>query len=502
MKQALRIEANDNVAIASESLVKGENISVNGITQPIVSQNDIPIGHKMALTDIAAGEYIIKYGIPIAQATADIRPGDWVHTHNVKDVTESLCNRYVEEFKKNPPESGYKTLSVECSDRTFMAYPRSNGTVGIRNYVLVVATVHCSGAVAKRIATITGTAPLIHDFGCGEGELQSKQTRTCLTEICRHPNIYGVLFVGLGCEQIKAKEMAEELRAFGRRAEYLIIQDEGGPEETVKKGVDLVAKLKKEAAEEKRVPCPISKLTVGVQCGSSDWTTAISGNTTLGAAVDSLTKCGATVLMSEIGGLPGSDHILAMNAVSKEVALDIIGACEKTRAAQIRRTGKTIEETNPTPGNKDGGITTLVEKSTGNIKKAGSSPIQGVLHLYDKPASPGGIWLVDPQCSGLESVTIMGMALSGAQLLLFTTGRGTPVGNIMIPVYRLTGNPKSFEQFPSMIDFNAGKVLLGTDMAVVAKELYEETVKVAEGQLTCTERNADFEYMMLHPEVE
>lgn len=383
--------------------------------------------------------------------------------------------------------------------KTILAYPRKEG-FGIRNYVLVLSTVHCANTVAQQIAAATDAHVITHDVGCGEGRVQQPQTFQCLLHAGLSPNVFGVLVVGLGCEQIKGAELRDRFLEAGKQAAFLSIQAEGGPEQTRQKGIAIVKEMMAAADRLERVPCPMDQLRIGIQCGGSDWTTALTGNVTLGEAVDRLIADGAAVMMSEVGGLPGSEHLLAQQAASYEVGLQIIDVCDANRARYFARNGHTIEETNPTPGNKEGGITTLVEKSTGNIKKAGHNPLQGVLGLYERPPHTG-LWIIDHKCSGLESVTINAFALAGAHMMLFTTGRGTPVGSALLPLLRLTGNPESYRALPSMLDFNAGVVIEGTPLEKAGEDLYQMALEVLEGKrLTKTEINGNREFFMMHPE--
>ncbi len=384
-------------------------------------------------------------------------------------------------------------------EKTILAYQRKNG-FGIRNYVLVISTVHCANTVAQQIAIATDAHVITHDVGCGEGKTRHPQTVECLLHAGMAPNVFAVLLVGLGCEQIKGQELKKRMQADGKRVEYLGIQEEGGPAQTREKGIAIVKEMMQQAQQQERVPCPMSGLRIGIQCGGSDWTTALTGNVTLGVTVDHLIADGAAVMMSEVGGLPGSEHLLAQQAASYEVGLQIIDVCDANRARYFARNGHTIEETNPTPGNKEGGITTLVEKSTGNIKKAGHNPLQGVLDLYEQPPH-SGLWIIDHKCEGLESVTINAFALAGAHMMLFTTGRGTPVGSALLPLLRLTGNPESYRALPSMLDFNAGVVIEGQSIEQAGKDLYDMALEVIEGKrLTKTEINGNREFFMMHPE--
>ena len=281
---------------------------------------------------------------------------------------------------------------------SLQAFPRADGSVGIRNIVLVVSTVTCANTVVNHIAWKTGAVPLTHERGCVEGEQSFRRTMLSLTTFAKHPNVSGVLIVGLGCEQIRTLDLQVAIGG-GKPVHAILIQEEGGSVEAEARGCELVREMQRAAQDLERQPCPLSGLVVGVQCGGSDWTTAIAGNTVIGAMTDLVIAAGGSVLMSEVPGIPGCEHIVASRAVSREAGEQILGMVDELRAEFLRAHGQPIEAVNPTPGNKAGGITTLVEKAMGNIKKMGTSPVQGVLKLGERPPHPG-LWIVDNRANG------------------------------------------------------------------------------------------------------
>ncbi len=345
-------------------------------------------------------------------------------------------------------------------NREFLGYRRSNGQIGIRNYIVVISTVACSNSAAQKIAQLTNTIPITHELGCVESEEDYQRTVLSLTRAGQHSNVGGVLVVGNGCEQVSAEDVARNIASTGKPVEYVLIQEEGGMPETIAKGITLVKHIQEVVMAQKRVPCSVRDLIVAVQCGGSDWTTALSGNTTLGSMTDLIVNGGGTVFMSEVGGLPGSERILSERAVNREVALEILKMVEELRAEYKSRYGQNIEEVNPTPGNKAGGITTLVEKSMGNIKKAGTVPVQGLLKLGDSASDPG-LWIIDCRVQGPDTFTLSAFAVQGAHITVFNTGRGTPAGSAIMPVIKVTGNPNTYKKLNSIIDFNAGNVIEG-----------------------------------------
>ena len=380
--------------------------------------------------------------------------------------------------------------------RTFMGYERKNGEVGIRNYILILSMVHCANTAALKISLASGAQVITHDHGCAEFADGHAETVQGLLGAALNPNVYGVLLVGLGCEQTDHEALAEEIRKAGKPALYVGIQDAGGMAKAVQEGTRLVKGLQEEAARETRKPFPISRLVLGVQCGGSDWTTALSGNITIGEMTDLLVREGGSVIISEVGGFPGSEHILAGRAVSREVGLEILDMCDSLRKDYVEKHGQTIEEVNPTPGNKAGGITTLVEKSMGNVKKMGKkSLIQGLLYKGEHVPHEG-LWMLDLRAPVIDGNVTSGFAMAGAHMNVFSTGRGSGLGNAVMPLLKLTGNPARYAELPDLFDFNAGVVLQNTSAEEAGKALLEKVIAVASGEETRSEINEAFEFII------
>jgi altronate dehydratase len=375
---------------------------------------------------------------------------------------------------------------------TFNGFIRSDGRAGTRNHVLVLSTVSCCNAVVRQIIAGSQARSILNNGGCAEADSDIAQERLALTRVGQHPNVAGVLVVGLGCEPIPADEIAHEISK-STPVERLNIQDEGGVANTVLRGREIVERYQKSALQQERVPCEMSKLVMSVHCGGSDWTTALAGNTALGAATDLLIQSGGSVIMSGLEGLPGSEHVLAQRAVDHETGLRILDMVAELRNEFEAQYGQSIEKVNPTPGNKVGGITTLVEKSTGNIRKIGTATIQGILMPGETIPRPG-VWLVDSRSKGPDAVPLSVAAIQGAQVALFSTGRGTPIGSPVIPVIKVTGNPSTYDLMPDMIDFNAGIVMQGTSVESAGKMLYQRVMEVASGQQTRAEMNYQYEF--------
>ena len=377
--------------------------------------------------------------------------------------------------------------------REILAYRRPDGRVGLRNHVVVISMVSCSNTVVSRIAQATGAIPITHELGCAEFEINHRRTKLALISAGTNPNVYGALLVGLGCEQTSMADVKKAIESAGKPVEGILIQQEGGSPEAEARGIGIVKKFQAEAEAQERVPCGADGLVVGVQCGGSDWTTAVAGNTVIGAMADLVIENGGSILMSEVMGFPGSEHIVAANAVNREVGLQLLDMVADLRAEYVELYGQTIEEVNPTPGNKAGGITTLVEKSMGNVKKMGNSPVQGVLRLGDPIPHPG-LWVVDNRAQGPDPFNVTGFAIQGANVTVFSSGRGSPVGCAVMPVVKITGNPATFGKLQSITDFNAGVVVEGAPIPETGAALYELVLETAGGRLTKSELNGDVEY--------
>jgi altronate dehydratase large subunit len=379
---------------------------------------------------------------------------------------------------------------------TFNGYERANGEVGIRNYVLVLSMVNCANTAAQQISWKTGAQVITHEAGCAEFSKNHARTRLGLLSAALNPNVYAVVLVGLGCEQTDHVSMMEEIRAAGKPADYVGIQEERSLRKAVEKGVGLVEAFQREAAMQERKPFPVSRLVLGVQCGGSDWTTALSGNITIGAMTDLIVDAGGSVIISEVNGFPGSEHIIAERAVSPEVGLAVIQMCDELREEHFALHGQTIEEVNPTPGNKAGGISTLVEKSMGNVKKMGvTSKLQGLIYAGQHVPHPG-LWMLDLRAPIIDGNVTSGFAMAGAHMNVFSTGRGSPLGNAVMPVLKLTGNPVSYAEMGEFLDFNAGVVLEGVPASEAGQALLEKVVSVASGELTRSEINGNFEFII------
>lgn len=367
----------------------------------------------------------------------------------------------------------------------FMGFRRKNGKIGIRNHVLIFPTVICASAVAQMISReIPEAVCVTHQHGCGHlGEEKEHMARTMIG-FCTNPNIAGVLLVGLGCELLTSNLMKEELRKREQLVESVCIQELGGTTKAVKKGAELAGRLLGYTADIKRESSSVSELTVGTHCGGSDTMSGLTANPALGFACDLLVKDGGTVILSETPEMLGTEHILerraANNAVAKRIR-DITKASED----KINTMGVDIRGTEPSPGNIAGGLTTLEEKALGSIRKGGTTTIKEVIDFAQKPCEKGLIIMDGP---AHDVVSNIGMIASGAQLIIFTTGRGTPIGTPGAPVIKISSNSRIYDYMGDNIDINAGTIMDGDEtIQDVGEKIFQEMTKVASGKKTRSE---------------
>jgi len=361
---------------------------------------------------------------------------------------------------------------------------RPDGKVGFRNHFLVIPTVICATKTAEEIASNFPNVVYLHNqHGCNHMKDDERKVVNVLKGMALNPNVAGVLFVGLGCETVPTRQIFESVRESGKPAECLIIQEEGGTLRTIEKGVRTLQKMMEEY-ETKQVEVDLSAVTVAIECGGSDTTSGIASNPVVGYVADRLVDMGATVVFSETTEIIGAEHILARRAVNEEVAkklLELVSRCEKNALAG----GEDIRGVNPTPGNIRGGLTTLEEKSLGAIYKAGTRPIKGVLE-YAESIPAGGLYFMDSPGHDVESIT--GMVAGGAQIVLFTTGRGTPTGCPIAPVIKITANARTYSRMSDNIDVDVSDVLEGKlTIQQAGERLFAKLIEVLNGKLTKSE---------------
>ena len=443
----IKINPNDNVIVTLRPFSKGEVI--DGVTL----LNDIPQAHKVAICDIKQGENIIKYGCPIGHASKDIKCGEHVHVHNVKTNLSDVFNY---DFKPN-----YVDFDAPKYDRTIEVYERKNGDVGIRNELWIVQTVGCVSGQARLIidnfkanndiSAIDGVYTFNHPFGCSQMGDDHEMTKKFLQNITKHPNAGGVLVLGLGCENNQIKAFKETLGEYdSERVKFLVCQE---VEDEVLEGTKILEELYNVMKNDKRVTKPLSVLKVGLKCGGSDGLSGITANPLLGRFSDYLVSKGGTTVLGEVPEMFGAEHILMERSKDEETFAKVVDLVNNFKM-YFKNHDQVIYE-NPSPGNKNGGITTLEDKSLGCTQKAGSSKVQDVLKMGEVVKQPG-LNLLSTPGNDLIATTTLGIA--GCHMVLFTTGRGTPFGGF-IPTVKIATNTSLATKKKNWIDFNAGALV-------------------------------------------
>ncbi|WP_026975215.1 UxaA family hydrolase [Alicyclobacillus contaminans] len=481
-----QLHEQDEVAVALRPLAKGEQIQVAG--RSVRVEEDIPRGHKVALQALAAGAVVHKYGYAIGRTAAQVQPGQWVHTHNLKSGLAGKAD-YVYQ-----PAGSSVAPGSSPSTRTFLGYVRENGDVGIRNELWVLNTVGCVNKTAERLAKmahaewagdgIDGFYHFPHPYGCSQLGDDLVYTQKALAGLVRHPNAAGVLVIGLGCENNRLDAFRPLLADVPpEKVRYLAVQEVTDEFEA---GMSLLAELAAYARTFQRTPVPVSRLRIGMKCGGSDGFSGLTANPLVGRVADLLVAEGGTAMLTEVPEMFGAETILMERAVNESVFRDVVHLIDDFKDYYTRH-GQVIYE-NPSPGNKDGGITTLEEKSLGCIQKGGRAAVSGVA-LYGEPVRSPGLQLV--QAPGNDMVSVTALVAAGAHMVLFTTGRGTPMGGA-VPTVKISTNTELYEKKPSWIDFNAGSLVAGADMDDLAQQLFEHLLQVANGAIRTKNEQNDF----------
>ena len=479
---AVRIHAVDNVAVAIRPLTAGEEVEVAGASVRV--RDDVPAGHKFALTALAEGEPVMKYGFPIGAMTQPAAAGAWVHSHNLRTQLEGM-----HEYAYSPSDA---RAHADGSAPAFEGYRRADGRVGTRNEVWILNTVGCVNFVADGIArgaadrigtAVDGVYAFGHPFGCSQLGDDLSHTQAVLAGLMRNPNAGGVLVLGLGCENNQMDALLARAGDVDRsRIRFFNSQDVMDERAS---GLTMVEELVARMANDARQTVSAAELVIGHKCGGSDGFSGISANAVVGRVADTLTSYGGGVLLTEVPEMFGAEQLLMNRATSEPVYQQLVSMINDFKAYFIRH-GQSIYE-NPSPGNKAGGLTTLEEKSLGAIQKGGQAPVTRVLR-YGEPAAPGGLTLLEGP--GNDGVSCTAMIASGATVLLFTTGRGTPLG-FPVPTIKISSNSAIAAKKPHWIDFNAGALLDGTrSMDEMAADLFAYVLDVASGrQQTNNERH-------------
>ena len=501
----LLLHPNDNVLLALTDLPAGHVTHAGGTA--LTLPGAIAAGHKLARRGLAAGEILVKYGQPVGRTTAAVAPGAHVHVHNVESlrgrgdlgpISHTRAESWVGTIGPHNPVS--LPPDPATSALTFAGYRRRDGRAGVRNHVLVLSTVQCANGAVRRIGQLVpGVVALTHVYGCSQLGDDLAQTTRVLEGFASHPNVAAVLLVGLGCESLDTLGLAERVAAAGANVQRLVIQASGGTGATAERGAGIARELLADAARAQRVPIPLRDLIVGLECGGSDAWSGLTANPALGLASDKLVAGGGAAILSETPEFIGAEHLLAARA-TPELAAALLAAVTRWED-EARRMGVDMRGAQPTPGNIVGGLTTIEEKSLGAITKGGSSPVRELIGYGHRPTKRGLV-VMDTPGNDPESVT--GMVAGGAQLVVFTTGRGSPAGCPIAPVIKVATNTAMARAMADDMDLNAGSVITdGEPLASVGERIFAEMLTVASGKLTAAERwdNAEFAINMIGPRV-
>ncbi len=481
---AIRLHANDDVVIATQQLMPGNRVEAEDL-----AINDlIPPGHKVATRNIKAGEAVRRYNQIIGFAKADIGVGKHVHSQNLAVAEFAREHSFCADRHDTPKVA---------QPATFMGYKRRNGKAGTRNYIAVIASVNCSATVVRNIArhftpellaaypNIDGVISLVHQTGCGmngAGEGMQALRRT-LTGYAIHPNTAAALFVGLGCEVNQVGPMVEQLGSMQPgMLQTLNIQDLGGTSNAISKGIELVQAMLPAVNAFKREPVPVSELIIGLNCGGSDGYSGITANPALGGAVDLLVANGGTAILSETPEIYGAEHLLTRRAATPEIAEKLLARIDWWKDYTSRNGGEM--DNNPSVGNKAGGLTTILEKSLGAVAKGGTTNLNAVYEYAEQVTGKGFVFMDTP---GYDPVSATGQAAGGAQIICFTTGRGSAFGCAGVPTIKFSTNNVLWNRQRDDMDVNTGDLLDGVPMQVISQRIFDAIVRHASGEKTRSE---------------
>lgn len=482
MDQTILISEKDNVAVAFRPIDKGTVLEIQG--RCVAVKEDIPQGHKISIHPIEKDANVIKYGFPIGHATEDIAEGRWIHTHNMA-TNLSGEQEYVYEPEANI--TAHKSISTE--KRVFHGFERRDGKAGVRNEIWIIPTVGCVNDIAKKIAgdnqdlvqgSIEGIYTFTHPFGCSQTGADHAQTRKLLAALVRHPNAGAVLVISLGCENLTQEQFKEELGEYdAERVKFLVCQE---ADDELAEGRKLLKECAAYAGQFERRPISSDRLVIGMKCGASDGLSGITANPAVGRFSDLLIAQGGSTILTEVPEMFGAEGMLMNRCASREIfdkAVDMINGFK-----QYFISHNEVVYDNPSPGNRQGGITTLEDKSCGCVQKGGTAPIVDVMGYGSQIKTRGLNMLYGP---GNDLVSCTALTAAGAHIILFTTGRGTPFG-APVPTVKIATNSQIAERKKRWIDFNAGTVVEGESLDSAGERLLDYVFEVAGGKLTNNEQ--------------
>lgn len=483
---ALMMDSTDNVVTCVTEVAKGETVVYMQGEKvcTITALDDIPYCHKIAVKDIGKGEAVIKYGESLGETSEKIEAGHWVADHNLFSVPRDYEGEMAgDHFEMSARQS---EGAPEMGSFRFWGYRRAEGRPGIRNHVLILPTCACGSESCRIVASqVRGAVNIIFNTGCSDVAANTAMSQKVLTGFACNPNVYGVVIIGLGCETVPHNKLKEKIQSMTSKPVVSFgIQDEGGTLKTIEKAVRAARDMAAEAAMQQKELFDASEFFLGIECGGSDATSGIASNPAVGELSDILVDMGATSMMSESIEWIGGEHVLAKRAADARIHDQIIDVCRKYEE-HLEAAGQDCRAGQPTPGNKAGGLSTLDEKSLGCIRKGGTRPIVEVLEQGERPKEKGAIVM---DTAGYDISSVTSMVAAGCQAVIFTTGRGTPTGNAIVPVLKVTANKRTFEKMEDNMDIDLSPIIAGEKTyQEMGKEMVGTIKDICNGKMTKAE---------------
>ncbi len=480
---ALLMHPKDNIVVCVKDVAAGSDVVFQkaGAFCAVAAKEDIPACHKIAIAPIAEGADVLKYGELIGRTTRAIELGGLVDHHNILSVPRDYDSELVEETDEEVPEFVPTKTGLK-----FWGYRRAEGRPGIRNHILILPGCACGSETARIVASqVKGAVNIVFNTGCSDVAANTAMSQKILTGFACNPNVWGVVIIGLGCETVGHKELREKIQKMTSKPVVSFgIQEEGGTLKTIEKAVRAAREMASEAGMQQKELFDVNELLLGIECGGSDATSGIASNPAVGELSDLLVDYGASAMMSESIEWIGAEHVVARRAATTKLHNQVIEIC-RAYEEHLKAAGQDCRAGQPTPGNKAGGLSTLDEKSLGCIRKGGTRPIVEVLQQAERPTRRGSIVM---DTAGYDISSVTSMVAAGCQVVIFTTGRGTPTGNAIAPVMKVTANERTYRCMQDNMDYDLSPIVRGEKTyQEMGAELLEEIVAIANGKLTKAE---------------
>ena len=482
---ALLMDRVDNVVTTVAEIAKGEDVCFLEGSEWITlkAMEDIPYCHKIALSDMTAGSEVIKYGESLGRLVCDVAKGGWVNDQNLKSERRDYDSELAgDDWQMCAAQSAPQQIVPF----QFWGYRRTEGRPGIRNHILILPTCVCASESCRIVASqIRWAVNIVFNTGCSDVQANTDMSQKVLTGFACHPNVYGVVIIGLGCETVPHRQLREKIEQLTSKPVISFgIQEEGGTLKTIEKATRAAREMAQQAGSQQKELFDASELYIGIECGGSDATSGIASNPSVGEMSDILIDMGAITVMSESIEWIGGEHILAKRAATTDIHNEIIEVCREYES-HLSAAGQDCRAGQPTPGNKAGGLSTLEEKSLGCIRKGGTRPIVEVLQQAVHPSKKGAVVM---DTAGFDIASVTSMVASGCQVIVFTTGRGTPTGNAIAPVLKVTANERTFHMMEDNMDVDLSAVLRGEkSISQMGYELVCSVAEISNGRMTKAE---------------